>query len=408
MLRRVQQRLHHLDALRAAAMLLGIVLHASLAYTGGPWMVRDEGHWTFAVANFAIHGFRMPLFFLLSGFFTALLWKRHGIGGMLRNRAARIALPLVLALFTIVPLIWIVAIVAGAEQGGEDAPPAGDGAAPPHPLAIMAWMALRFPLFGHLWFLWYLCWLVLGFALVAWFAKRTPLAARLGRLTRPSAATRLFLSSAGALVWLVPITAVSFACMDWTRAEPGFGPDTSAALVPMPGILLHYAIFFAAGALFHEIPDALDGFSRRWIIAAVAALAIFPIATSFAYGAPWTRAILPSALFHSVLAWTGQALYAWLMCIACIGLFARFASEERPAVRYLADSAYWLYLVHLPLVVAGQAMLKPLDWPSALKFAVLTVASTVLLLASYHWCVRRTWIGVLLNGRRAVRGGPSS
>jgi hypothetical protein len=136
MLRRVQQRLHHLDALRAAAMLLGIVLHASLAYTGGPWMVRDEGHWTFAVANFAIHGFRMPLFFLLSGFFTALLWKRHGIGGMLRNRAARIALPLAIALFTIVPLIWIVAIVAGAEQGGEDAPPAGDGAAPPHPRPV--------------------------------------------------------------------------------------------------------------------------------------------------------------------------------------------------------------------------------------------------------------------------------
>jgi peptidoglycan/LPS O-acetylase OafA/YrhL len=96
------------------------------------------------------------------------------------------------------------------------------------------------------------------------------------------------------------------------------------------------------------------------------------------------------------------------MCIACIGLFARFASEERPSVRYLADSAYWLYLVHLPLVVAGQAVLKPLDWPSALKFTVLTAASTVLLLASYHWCVRRTWIGVLLNGRRAVRGSSSS
>lgn len=404
----MQQRLHHLDALRAVAMLLGILLHASLAYTGGPWMVRDEGHWTFAVANFAIHGFRMPLFFLLSGFFTALLWRRYGIGGMLKNRATRIALPLVIALFTIVPFIWIVAIVAGAEQGGEDAPPRGEGDAPPHPLALAVWFLLRFPLFAHLWFLWYLCWLVAGFACVAWCAERTPIAALRGRRKAPSAAARFLVASGGALLWLVPITAFSFACMDWTRAEPGFGPDTSAALVPMPGILLHYAIFFAAGALFHEIPDALAGFSRRWIIAAVAALALFPIATGFAYGVPWTRAVMPFAPVHSALAWTGQALYAWLACIAFIGLFARFSSRERPSVRYLADSAYWLYLVHLPLVVAGQALLKPLGWPSAVKFTVLMVASTMLLLASYHWCVRRTWIGVLLNGRRAPEGAPTS
>jgi peptidoglycan/LPS O-acetylase OafA/YrhL len=88
------ERLHHLDALRATAMLLGIVLHASLAYTGGPWIVRDAGHPGFAVTFFAIHGFRMQLFFLLSGFFTALLWRRLRLAGLLKQRAARIALPL--------------------------------------------------------------------------------------------------------------------------------------------------------------------------------------------------------------------------------------------------------------------------------------------------------------------------
>ena len=35
-------RLHHLDALRAAAMLLGLALHAMLAYAGIPWVPRNR------------------------------------------------------------------------------------------------------------------------------------------------------------------------------------------------------------------------------------------------------------------------------------------------------------------------------------------------------------------------------
>jgi hypothetical protein len=35
-------RLHHLDALRTAAMLLGLALHAMLAYAGIPWVPQDR------------------------------------------------------------------------------------------------------------------------------------------------------------------------------------------------------------------------------------------------------------------------------------------------------------------------------------------------------------------------------
>ena len=34
-------RRHDLDALRAIAMLLGIALHAALAYSDVPWVVQD-------------------------------------------------------------------------------------------------------------------------------------------------------------------------------------------------------------------------------------------------------------------------------------------------------------------------------------------------------------------------------
>ena len=419
----MQTRFHHLDALRATAMLLGIVLHASLAYTGGPWIVRDEGHGGFAAVFFAIHGFRMQLFFLLSGFFTALLWRRLGLAGVLKQRAARIALPLLVGMFTIVPLVWFVVFAAGAAEAAVPSVASSDelsassaateSAPKPHPAAVAVWFLFRFPVFHHLWFLWFLCWMMVGFALVAWCAERG-----LGRrvllwIREPSAITRTFVGSMGALVWLVPLSAATYAVMDLSKNTPGFGADTSTGLIPLPGVLLHYALFFMMGALLFEVPDAMRGFSRRWGLALVGAIVLFPFAAGFALELPWSHAIVTNAGAHRVVAWTSQALYAWIASIALLGIFARFFGTERPSMRYLADSAYWLYLAHLPLVVAGQALLRNVAWPPVVKFAVLTLVSTALLLASYEWCVRRTWIGTLLNGRRAEkrassRGGSST
>jgi peptidoglycan/LPS O-acetylase OafA/YrhL len=99
------ERQHHLDAVRAFAMLLGIVLHASLSYFDSGWAVNDGvDSGFFAVLLIAIHGFRMPLFFLLSGYFTALLVQRRGIAATAKNRLLRITIPLVIGAVTIVPL----------------------------------------------------------------------------------------------------------------------------------------------------------------------------------------------------------------------------------------------------------------------------------------------------------------
>jgi peptidoglycan/LPS O-acetylase OafA/YrhL len=105
-----ERRRYDLDALRGFAMLLGIGLHASLAFFPAAWWVQDrtsglEG--LFDEFLWAVHGFRMPAFFLMSGFFTALLWRRRGLGALLNHRLRRVALPLLIGLFTIIPLTTI-------------------------------------------------------------------------------------------------------------------------------------------------------------------------------------------------------------------------------------------------------------------------------------------------------------
>lgn len=417
-------RLHHLDALRAGAMLLGIVLHAALAYTGGPWIVVDEPTPVLGVAVLTIHGFRMQLFFLLSGFFTAMLWKRRGLAALLRHRGARIALPLLVALVTIVPLFWIVILWAGAV--GANLPATGVvasvdpdlavsasvpstasaaplGADPPTRTQVALWFLFRFPLFHHLWFLWFLCWMVVGFALVAKILGASPVGRVLGRVRPSPRVARVLVASPFALVWLVPLTIVTIALMDATREAPGFGADTSTGPIPLPGVLLHYCVFFAAGAILFLVPEGLARLSRHWTAALVLAVVVLPFGVGFAMEMPWTRGAVPDPALHRMLGWSGQALFAWFASIGFVGLFARLMPRESPRVRSVADSAYWLYLAHLPLVVAGQILLRGVGWPPLVKCTVLVAASTAILLASYEWMVRPTWIGRLLNGERRPR-----
>jgi peptidoglycan/LPS O-acetylase OafA/YrhL len=97
-----------------------------------------------------------------------------------------------------------------------------------------------------------------------------------------------------------------------------------------------------------------------------------------------------------------QPAYAWTMALGLIGLFCRLFPYPRPAVSWLADASYWMYLVHVPLVMVAQLVVRQWPLPAEVKFVVILATVTLLLLVSYRWCVRYTAIGSLLNGPRAV------
>ncbi len=84
-------------------------MHASLSFSTLPWIVHDTRQSDlYSVFMMAVHGFRMPLFFLVSGFFTAMLWRRRGLASLLKQRAVRILVPCLAGLVTIIPLVnWV-------------------------------------------------------------------------------------------------------------------------------------------------------------------------------------------------------------------------------------------------------------------------------------------------------------
>jgi len=218
--------------------------------------------------------------------------------------------------------------------------------------------------FHHLWFLWFLCWLVAIFALLS--------------------VAGLLPSGRGRL-WLVAASCLPYAVMGMSLA--GFyGPDTSCGILPKPHVLGYYACFYFFGVATFAAEGIDTRIGRHWKF-------LLPVAIALLVAGLTT-------MNDRTLATVLQPAYAWTMSLALIGLFHRFFAVPRPAMTWLADASYWMYLVHVPLVMAAQLLVRQWPLPAEVKFVVILATVTPLLLASYRWCVRYTPIGSLLNGPR--------
>lgn len=378
------ERLHHVDALRAFAMLLGVALHAALSFSDMDWAVKDSTAGPAPGILVAwVHGFRMQLFFLLSGYFSLLLLRHRGTRGFMANRASRIALPLAVSCATILPLTW------GATWF------VSDGRAPRvlaellAPLPWLAWLFV-FPLLGHLWFLWFLCWMAPALVAAAWVARRV-------RWLRPPAA---LVRTPLCLLWLVPVTAVLLAPMGRWGTQPSFGADTSAGVLPMPHVLAYYGAFFAFGALAATVPGAIRGIGRGWWAWLALGAVVFLPAAVLGGLAPEGERLFPDPGARRLAMLVLGAAYSWCMCLGLLGAASRFLHAERPWMRWLADSSYWVYLAHMPVVLLLQWAVAPWAAPGVLKFAVVLAASMGVLLLAYRVAVRGSWIGRMLSGPR--------
>lgn len=202
---------------------------------------------------------------------------------------------------------------------------------------------------------------------------------------------------------LIPATLLPQLLMGEGGEVRVFGPDTSTGWIPTWHVLAYYAVFFAFGALLFGRPDRreralVESIGRSWPILLPITIVAFLVANdrTFDLDASWWSAA------------TAQVAYTWLAIVTLMGLFRSVLATERRGVRYLSDSAYWLYLAHLPLVIWAQTWIRNWDLPAFVKFSGLLVTVTIVLLSSYQLFVRYTPIGTLLNGKRTRRSRSSS
>lgn len=375
-------------------MLLGIALHGGMSFVPSPYNAAAPIHdrhtsMTIGMLMLMVHGFRMQVFFLISGFFTAMLWRKRGLRSLLVQRFNRIFLPLVFGMVTIIPITSAVCWYASSATNrnntkqlanyvsDEPARRAADGYSGDHTSGMLNGRtsdASSFNL-GHLWFLWFVCWLVVGFAVCVTVAQWIGLKRAPGWIT----------ISRWRYAWLLPPTMVAQYFMDTPGADPSIG------LIPSPLVLSYYAIFFGFGALYFDADDRTNQVGRQWwILLPIAFFVAFPLGSSLPRLEGMQRAL--GAL--------SAAAFAWLACFGLLGLSRRLFSGGNAIIRYLSDSSYWQYLAHIPLVLLMQHIVR--DWSLSVwaKYLLVCLTSSGILLLTYQLFVRYTWIGTLLNGPR--------
>ena len=66
-----------------------------------------------------------------------------------------------------------------------------------------------------------------------------------------------------------------------------------------------------------------------------------------------------------------------------MGFFRAFLNQGNPKVRYLSDSAYWLYLAHVPVMIAVQILISGWEIPLIIKLVIVIGGVTAVLLVIY-------------------------
>jgi len=386
-------RVHALDAVRAFALLLGIVLHATLSFVPGMdqvgWPIVDNSPSVVLGATFfVIHIFRMTLFFAIAGFFARMLFHRRGAWQFWKDRSKRILAPLLLA-WPVIMALLIAAMYWAAMNAGK---PFVVPSPPPGTVAPFPW--------AHLWFLYVLWWFYVLFLAVRALIMAMPGASR--RLCRIADAAIAWITSfpLGATFLAIPITLVLYSRHPWF-AWNGIPTPDSSLLVNLPA-LVGFGTAFTFGWMLQRQPGALRAMERRCGLYAVVATGLTMLAMSIGGVAPSSDALW--------LTGAGRVTYAvaycaasWCWTFAIIGAALRYLSSASSLRRYLSDASYWLYLMHLPVVFGLQAMMIRWSLHWAIKFSIIVCVAFLVLLLSYHYLVRSTPIGALLNGRRYPR-----
>jgi glucans biosynthesis protein C len=390
----VGNRLDYLDATRAFALLLGIVFHACLSFMPVfmGWAVQDVSTSPVVGMFMAVsHAFRMETFFLLAGFFGHLTFHRKGAGDFVRSRVIRIVVPFVVGWFILRPLLISGWIMGNASLRGDVNVWAGLLG------GIQSLSTLPAGIFTgtHLWFLYYLAMITALTLTVRWSLAATGSLGVALRRCGDALVAWLAASPFSLVILAIPTAAVLWFMDIWGMDTP------DKSLRPHLPALAIYGGFFVLGWMLSRQRELIASFARltpaRWTVAGMGIAAILGLGAI--ESDPAHRHYLAA---HVVYAF-GYALTMWSLVFLTIGLFRKLCQRPNAIVRYVAESSYWMYLIHLPIVVWLQVAVAelPLHW--SLKLAFVSAATIAIALFIYDLFVRSTFIGQVLNGRRRER-----
>ena len=369
-------------------MMLGLVLHSALTYNtinhGEAWIIKDpESTNLFSDSVvFIIHFFRMPVFFLVAGFFGSMLFYEREPIRMIKNRISRIAYPFIVFSLILWPIIiftfgYTESIFLKINNPFEKAL---------EPLSTISDFLPKTTF--HLWFLYYLLLITLASVLLGLMLKKSKkvtnrISSSFNCLIQKPILRILFFS--GTLFILYVVLGTSMV-------------EVSVYLIPDLNTFVFHFFFYIIGWILFKSKHNLDSLMRYDWLSLISAFIIASIQGLIIQN--WDSETMMSQYLNSELIMLSNAFIIWLFVFGITGLFIRYGSNHSKRMRYISDSSYWVYLIHLPLTVIIPALIWELPFHAIFKFIIVLVITTIICFLSYHYLVRNTFIGKFLNGRK--------
>ncbi|NCF04075.1 glucans biosynthesis protein MdoC [Kosakonia sp. MH5] len=363
------QREYFLDSIRAWLMLLGIPFHISLIYSSHMWHVNSTyPSWWLTLFNDAIHAFRMQVFFVISGYFSYMLYLRYPLKRWWMVRVERVGIPMLTAipLLTLPQFIMLQYVNNNTTEWRTLS-------------AYDKFNTLSWELISHLWFLLVL---VILTTVGMWLFKKIK-----------NNADRLLGSiSLGTLSLWFLLLGIAWAA--FRRIIFLLYPDILRDALFNFAVMqsLFYIPFFILGALTFINPRLKSLFTTPspWCMVG-SALAFVAYLLNQRYGSG-------DACMYETEAVITMLLGLWMVNVV-FSLGHRLLNFQSARVSYFVNASLFIYLVHHPLTLLFGAWITPHIQSNALGFVtglVFVIGIAVLL---YEIHLRIPLLRFLFSGK---------
>jgi uncharacterized protein (DUF2147 family)/peptidoglycan/LPS O-acetylase OafA/YrhL len=378
-----------IDWLRVIAVYLLFVFHVGKVFDPAPFYHIRNADLSFAML--VLCGFiglwHMPLFFLLAGWSVVASLRTRGQRRFVVERVRKLAIPLLAGSALLGPPIKYLELRSGLDlnhaglwvaaplqAGFRTVIPSGLPLASPFDESFLTFLPTFFTrldrfTWAHLWFLAYLFALTLLYLPVfGWLLRRED------HLPRPWPA----------IVYL-PIIPLAVIQLTMRSRWPGI-----YNLYNDWANIAYYSVYLLAGFFLAAHPMLENLVQREWKRCLAIGLGSMAVLLLAVLGIMASPAVLL----------VGSAVAGWCFVVALLGLAHRFLTASGPALHYLSESAFPVYVLHQAAIVLPGYFLIRLPLGIGAKFVLLLLVSVSLTVAVYQWLVRPFAVPRFLLGMR--------
>ncbi|EKM0363472.1 glucans biosynthesis protein MdoC [Cronobacter turicensis] len=367
------QREFFLDSIRAWLMLLGIPFHISLIYSTHQWHVNSlTPSVGLTLFNDFIHAFRMQVFFVISGYFSYMLFLRYPRKRWWKVRVERVGIPMLTAIpLLTLPQFLMLQYVKGRTETWQTLS------------GYEKFNTLVWELTSHLWFLLVLVvFTTLGLLIFQW-VKNAP------EGKSAALAERLTLGKLSALFLLFGVAFAALRRIIFIVYAPILSDGLFNFVVMQT---LFYSPFFILGALAFKhasLKNRFTTFSPGCALGAAAAFVAYLLNQRYGSGDAWMYET------DNVIS---MLMGLWMVNVV-FSLGHRLLNFKSARVTYFVNASLFIYLVHHPLTLFFGAYITPHIHSNALGFIAGLVFVIGIAVVLYEAHLRIPLLRFLFSGK---------